>query len=285
MKKVYIVLFAILYCCVALISCTHAIEFFGLANDKLMSIILSGAFEIGQAAVLFSLLTSPKERNKVMPWVLMCILTLVQILGNVYSSYKYILSNSMDNLKFFKDPIFVWTNLPDDQANVIVTYIVGAILPVIALLLTSMVTNQLDTDKTEEKQKEQEIEKKEEIEEDKIEEKVEEKIEEDVKEEQIPTLGHPQVLPIVSPTLVPKIESQTEEVKEQPEMNLTYIDPVYDRTVEEKDSENENVEEQMEQPSTEAPVEISQDVEDIFDGGPIVPEVTYTKPKSHFINI
>ena len=41
-----------------------------------------------------------------MPWVLMAIFTLVQVLGNVYSSYKYILLNSPENLRYFKEPIF-----------------------------------------------------------------------------------------------------------------------------------------------------------------------------------
>ena len=147
LKKIYFWLFAILYVVVAFTSGLHAFEFFGLANDTIMAVMLACAFEIGQAAVLFSLLTSAKERNKVMPWVLMGILTLVQVLGNVYSSYKYIMLNSLDNLQWFKEPIFVWMDLPDNQATVIVTYIVGAILPIVALLLTAMVTNQLETDK------------------------------------------------------------------------------------------------------------------------------------------
>jgi hypothetical protein len=78
--------------------------------------------------------------------------TLVQVIGNVYSSYKYIVSNSVENLRYFKEPIFVWTSLPDDQANVIIVYLVGAILPIAALLLTSMITNYL-TDQEEEKLK------------------------------------------------------------------------------------------------------------------------------------
>lgn len=142
MQKIYIVLFALLYLAVALVSTIHALEFFGLANNGWMSVILAISFELGQAAVLFSLLTSKQERSKIMPWVLMSIFTLVQVLGNVYSCYKYIILNSPENLRFFKEPIFIWTSLPDDQATVIVTYIVGAILPVCALLLTSMVTNQ-----------------------------------------------------------------------------------------------------------------------------------------------
>lgn len=142
MQRIYIGLFAILYLAVALVSTIHAVSFFGLANNDWMAVILAISFELGQAAVLFSLLTSKHERSKIMPWVLMAIFTLVQVLGNVYSSYKHIITSSPENLRFFKEPIFIWTNLPDDQATVIVTYIVGAILPICALLLTSMVTNQ-----------------------------------------------------------------------------------------------------------------------------------------------
>ena len=148
MKKIYIGLFAVLYLAVAFTSTLHAVEFFGLANEVWLSVILAISFEIGQAAVLFELLTSSNDRKKIMPWVLMAIFTLVQVLGNVYSSYKYILLNSPENLRYFKEPIFIWTQLPDNQATVIVTYIIGAILPVCALLLTSMITNQLDNNKT-----------------------------------------------------------------------------------------------------------------------------------------
>ena len=152
-KSIYIGLFSILYLIVAFSSFFHACSFFGLANNSWMSIILAFAFEVGQAAVLFSLLTSVKDRSRIMPWVLMTMFTLVQVIGNVYSSYKYIITNSVENLRYFKEPIFIWTSLPDDQATVIVTYVVGAILPVAALLLTSMITNYL-TDQAEEEKNE-----------------------------------------------------------------------------------------------------------------------------------
>ena len=170
----YICLFGTLYAITAFSSFWHAVEFFELSNIWWMGIILALAFEIGQAAVLLSILTSSKERSKITPWILMGILTLVQIIGNVYSSYKYIMINSPENLKYFKEPIFIWTDLPDAEATVIITYISSAILPITALLLTSMITNYL-TD--------QEEEKKEQIEEQKDEEIVEEPIKEEVKEE------------------------------------------------------------------------------------------------------
>lgn len=139
----YVSLFGILYLIVAFSSFFHAVSFFGLANNSWMSIILALAFEIGQAAVLFSLLTSKKDRSRIMPWVLMTMFTLVQVIGNVFSSYKYIIQNSSEDLKYFKEPIFIWTDLPDNQATVIIVYLVGALLPIASLLLTSMITNYL----------------------------------------------------------------------------------------------------------------------------------------------
>lgn len=150
-KSIYIGLFAILYLIVAFSSFWHACAFFGLANNSWMSIILAFAFEVGQAAVLFSLLTSAKDRSRAMPWVLMIMFTIVQVIGNVFSSYKYLITNSVENLRYFKEPIFIWTDLPDDQTTVIITYIVGAILPICALLLTSMITNYLTDNEEEQK--------------------------------------------------------------------------------------------------------------------------------------
>lgn len=157
-KSIYIGLFSVLYLIVAFSSFFHACAFFGLANNTWMSIILAFAFEVGQAAVLFSLLTSAKDRSRVMPWVLMFMFTLVQVIGNVYSSYKYIVTNSVENLRYFKEPIFIWTSLPDDQATVIVVYLVGALLPIAALLLTSMVTNYLTDEEENKKELEQQVE-------------------------------------------------------------------------------------------------------------------------------
>lgn len=142
-RNIFLCLFAILYLSVAAVSTFHAFHFFGLANNSIMAAMLAGTFEIGQAAVLFSLLTDSENRKRYMPWVLMCILTIVQVLGNVFSSYEYIITNSMESLRYFKEPLFIWANLPDEQANVIVTYIQGSLLPIICLLLTSMVTSYL----------------------------------------------------------------------------------------------------------------------------------------------
>jgi hypothetical protein len=133
---------------VAFVSTFHAISFFGLANQLWIAVMLAITFEIGQAAVLFSILTNA-TKNKIIPWFLMIVLTIVQVLGNVYSSYKFLITNSESLLQYSKEPIFVWMEMPDQQCNVILTYIIGAILPIVSLLMTSMVTSYLE--KTEDK--------------------------------------------------------------------------------------------------------------------------------------
>lgn len=163
-KYIYIGLFATLYISVALVSGIHAVAFFSLANVPALGVMLAVTFEIGQAAVLFSLLTNPLQRKKVMTWVQLSIFTLIQVLGNVYSSYKYIVTHSIENLRFFREPVFMWTDLPDQTCNVIITYLVGGVLPISALMLTEMLTSYLYGDKPtiEEKSETKKIETKEE---------------------------------------------------------------------------------------------------------------------------
>ena len=140
MKKALIVLFSLLYIAVGFVSTYHAIAFFEISNEKWLAIILAIAFEIGQAAVLFSLLTS--KTKKVMPWILMSVLTLVQVLGNVYSSYSYMVTHNLDLVKYFTDSVLFYVQDPDPKVNqVMISYITGAILPIVSLCMTSMVVD------------------------------------------------------------------------------------------------------------------------------------------------
>ena len=151
-RTTYLSLFAILYLCTAFVSTMHAIQFFSLANTAYLGVILALTFEVSQAAVLSSLLIDKSNQKKIVPWVLMFLMCIVQILGNVYSSYKYICLNSLEDLKWFKEPIFIWMdNFPDKEATVIVTWAIGGLLPCVCLLLTEMVTSYIHRDKEENK--------------------------------------------------------------------------------------------------------------------------------------
>lgn len=140
MKKILTILFSVLYLAVGFVSVYHSISFFSISNENWLAIILALAFEIGQAAVLFSLLINKSQ--KVMPWILMTVLTLVQVLGNVYSSYQYAAINSMDEIKYFTDSVLFFIQDPNPQVNqVMISYITGAILPIVALCMTSMIVD------------------------------------------------------------------------------------------------------------------------------------------------
>lgn len=145
-RKILTILFSLLYLSVGFVSVYHAISFFSISNEYWLAIILAIAFEIGQAAVLFSLLVNKEQ--KIMPWVLMSVLTLVQVLGNVYSSYQYAAIHSMNEIKYFTDSVLFFIQDPDPQVNqVMISYITGAILPIVALCMTSMIVDTSGIDK------------------------------------------------------------------------------------------------------------------------------------------
>lgn len=269
-RNLFLCLFAILYLSVAAVSTFHAFHFFGLANNSVMAAMLAGTFEIGQAAVLFSLLTDSDNRKKYMPWVLMCILTLVQVLGNVFSSYEYIITNSMDSLRYFKEPIFIWTNLPDEQANVIVTYIQGSLLPIVCLLLTSMVTSYLSKEENNNL----------------INEQTSNKLENNNDDKQINNqLKKPEKLSKENTKTKDSIEENTEEQIESISLKdeKKNEDTVEEEPVEEKQIDEEPIkEEPIKEEHIQEPVQQTQQIETPLD---LQNEQHKSSKPSHFINL
>ena len=83
----------------------------------------------------------------------MGVLTLVQVIGNVFSSYQYMMLNSTDQIKYFTDSVLFFLQDPDPKVNqVMISYITGAILPIVSLCMTSMVVGAAELDKVEEKE-------------------------------------------------------------------------------------------------------------------------------------
>ena len=252
-RNIYIGLFAILYITVALVSLIHSFAFFGLANDNAMSIMLGTTFEIGQAAVLLSILTSKKDRSRIMPWCLMILLTAVQVLGNVYSSYKYLMTHSTGDLRFFKEPIFIWTTLPDAQATVIITYIVGAILPIVALCMTSMVSNYIEDTSNED-----------------IEDTSNKNIDDNNKLEK-------------HPTEVPKDYNNIEVPAEEPtKETIEEVEEPTKETIEEVEEPVKETIEEAEEPAKETIEEVEEPIEEVEE--PVVEPIKAT-PKSKFLNL
>ena len=136
--------FVILYIATALISLCHAIEFFTIGNVKWMAITLATVFELGQMIVLSSLLLSDNKKT-LLPWILLTILTSVQVVGNVYSVYKYITLSATEYYVYLQKPLIDWwfSGVSQEKIIVIISWIIGALLPIIALFMTSMVANNI----------------------------------------------------------------------------------------------------------------------------------------------
>lgn len=136
--------FVILYIATALISLCHAIEFFTIGNVKWMAITLATVFELGQMIVLSSLLLSDNKKT-LLPWILLTILTSVQVVGNVYSVYKYITLSATEYYVYLQKPLIDWwlSGVSQETIIVIISWIIGALLPIIALFMTSMVANNI----------------------------------------------------------------------------------------------------------------------------------------------
>jgi len=134
--------FAMLYLAVAFVSTLHAITFFQLANTLGLAILLGAAYEIGQAAVLFSILMS-QNRNRILAWGMMFLLTALQITANVYASFKFMDVSGNQDWTFWQRSILFGVEAEPETYKVIISWISGALLPVVALGMTALVADQI----------------------------------------------------------------------------------------------------------------------------------------------
>lgn len=204
LHKVFIWGFLFLYLLVALISFCHAVQFFGIGNVKWMSISLAFAFELGLALSLASILLSDKNKKQTLPWILMITLTAVQVVGNVYSVFRYISVSDVDYYQYLAKPLLFFIEEVDENTiQIIVSWIMGAILPIVALMMTDMVANNIKN-----------------VSEDKAEpiEFVKDKIEEDIEEQ--PAIEEKKETPVT----VEEVKENLKPAKKKEESIADYID-------------------------------------------------------------
>ena len=139
-----IITFIILYGATAFVSWYHAITFFNIANAVWLSVLLSFVAEIGQASVLFSILLT-ENKHKFLPWAVMIILTTLQVIGNVVSSYDWIIKHGGEGVESFQKSILFFMTAADPEIfKVVIAWISGALLPIIALSMTALVAQNME---------------------------------------------------------------------------------------------------------------------------------------------
>ena len=137
--------FGLLYVLVALVSTLHAVDFFKLSNIGSLAILLGVAYEVGQASVLFSILMT-KNKEKFLPWLLMFLLTALQVTANVYASFKHMSIDGGNDWTYWYTSIlkiFGVTGGSTETYQVIISWISGALLPIVALGMTALVATNI----------------------------------------------------------------------------------------------------------------------------------------------
>lgn len=145
--------FAVLYLCVGFVSTLHSITFFGLANTLGLAVLLGLTYEIGQASVLFSILMT-KNKDKFLPWALMFLLTALQITANVYASFKFMATSGSTDWQYWQKSILIGVQATNaEMYQVIISWIAGALLPIVALGMTALVAQNIKLVEEEEEEK------------------------------------------------------------------------------------------------------------------------------------
>jgi len=135
--------FAVLYLCVGFVSTLHSITFFRLANTLGLAVLLGLTYEIGQASVLFSILMT-KNKDKFLPWALMFLLSALQITANVYASFKFMATSGSTDWQYWQKSILIGVQATNaEMYQVIISWIAGALLPIVALGMTALVAQNI----------------------------------------------------------------------------------------------------------------------------------------------
>jgi len=139
-----IICFSLLYLFVGFVSTLHSITFFNLANTMGLAILLGITYEVGQASVLFSILMSEKNKNKFLPWALMFLLTALQVTANVYASFKFMATSGNNDWMYWQKSILIGVQAANaEMYQVIISWIAGALLPIVALGMTALVAQNM----------------------------------------------------------------------------------------------------------------------------------------------
>lgn len=134
-------LYVVLYVIVATISCICSIDFFDISHNTLSSIVLAISFEIGSMGCLFGALTTLKNKNNALIWIVFFFLTAMQMMNNTYYSYAH-----AENFKDWAE-LFDLIDLEVITQKRIIAIISGCVLPLVSLSFVHLLVDLLKQDK------------------------------------------------------------------------------------------------------------------------------------------
>lgn len=125
-RSTVISIFVILYALTSLVSTIHVIDFFRLSNPEWLANSLAITFEVGAAASLAAIVILDKT-NRALVWALFTLITLMQIMGNLYYSFTHV-----ENFQSWSELFGIIEEDVIYQKRVI-SVVSGGILPLVAL--------------------------------------------------------------------------------------------------------------------------------------------------------
>ena len=178
-RKIITYVFLLVPVISATISAFHVEKFLRLGNPTFLSVSTAIAYEIANVGAMLIFVLMPKVKQNFI-WISFIILIFMQIVGNVYFAFDYIYNN-IDSNPYYVDNFIkmvrVMTDfLENDTIIFILSCLVGAPVPIVALLLTKSTSDYFKDEEDKPKEVEPKAEVQEETEEIEEEEKpIEEK--------------------------------------------------------------------------------------------------------------
>ena len=146
-KKINLVAFSLPPILTSIISTVHIITWWGLSNPLIWAIFLAFVIEIGALSSLAAL-TTLDSKNKTTIMIIFGLITLMQIIGNVYFSYEYIATQLISNPEFLTnwinltEPIFsLFMSVSVASMHRVLAYVAGMLLPLISLSFLHILVN------------------------------------------------------------------------------------------------------------------------------------------------
>lgn len=134
----------------SIISAIHLVKLFNLGNEAYLSYTLALVFELGAIASFLALRLIPSSINKWMVWAIFIMLAFLQIVGNVFYSYDFIyvaIQNQETWLNSFNDFMGYFTGNDAKTNHMILSWIIGLPIPLIALFLLKVTPEFWETKK------------------------------------------------------------------------------------------------------------------------------------------
>lgn len=140
---------------VAGISISHVVSWYNLSNPINWAIYLSIAIEVGAMTALVA--ATNKIKGGV--WVMFGLITFIQMVGNIFYSYKEIDSNGELFKAWMELTSPIWEALGSDITNIVaqkrwLSFLEGGLLPIISLTSLHFFIKYEDTNKKEDTQEE-----------------------------------------------------------------------------------------------------------------------------------